>query len=66
MNITSYSLREKLAADFSRAYAQLAEAQLRQIEKDVPANRATVAECWARIDLILDMYLLNTYLQKGQ
>ena len=63
MNITSYSLREELAVDFSRACAQLAEARLRQIEKDTPANRAAVAECWARIDAVLDMYLLDMQLR---
>jgi hypothetical protein len=66
MNITSYSLREELAVDFSRACAQLVEARLRQVEKDTPANRAAVAECWARIDTLLDMHLLDTYLQKGK
>jgi hypothetical protein len=66
MNITSYSLREELAVDFSRACAQLAEAQIRQDEKDTPANRAAVAECWARIDAVLDMYLLDTHLQEGK
>ena len=65
MNITSYSLRDELAVDFSRACAQLAEARLRQIEKDTPANRAAVAERWARIDAVLDMYLLDTNLQEG-
>ena len=66
MNITSYSLHKELNVDFSRACAQLAEARLRQDGKDTPANRAAVVECWARIDAVLDMYLLDTYLQKGQ
>ncbi len=64
MNIISCRLRDELGVDFSRACAQLAEARLRQVEKDMPANRAAVAECWARIDAVLDMYLLNTYLQE--
>jgi len=66
MNIASYSLREELTVDFSRASAQLAEARLRQVEKDTPANRAAVTECWARIDAVLDMHLLDTYFQKGK
>jgi hypothetical protein len=66
MNIISCSLRDELSVDFSQACAQLAETRLRQDEKDTPANRAAVAEHWARIDAVLDMYLLDTYLQKGK
>jgi hypothetical protein len=65
MNIISCSLRDELSVDFSRARAQLAEARLRQDKKDTSANRAAVAECWTRIDAILDMYLLDTYFQEG-
>ena len=66
MNITSYSIREELAQDFSRVCAELAAARLRQIEKDTPANRAAIAECWARIDAVLDMHLFDTYLQESE
>ena len=66
MNIISCSLRDELSVDFSRACAQLAEARLRQDGKDTAANRAAVAEWWARIDAVLDMYLLDAYLQRGK
>ncbi len=64
MNIISCSLRDELSVDFSRACAQLAEARLRQDEKDTSTNRAAVAECWTRIDAVLDMYLLDMQLQE--
>jgi len=64
MNIISCSLRDELSVDFSRARAELAEAKLRQDEKDTSANRAAVAECWTGIDAILDMYLLDTFSRK--
>src|SRR3954453_10191479 len=53
MNIIGCSLRDELSVDFSRACAELAEARLRQDEKDTSANRAAVAECWTRIDAVL-------------
>ena len=64
MKIISCSLRKALRVDFSRACAQLAEARLRQDEKDTSGNRAAVAECWTRIDAVLDMYLLDMQLRK--
>ncbi len=64
MNIISCSLRDELSVDFSRARAELAEARLRQDEKDTSANRAAVAECWTRIDAVIDMYLLYMQLRK--
>jgi hypothetical protein len=66
MNIINCSLRDELSVDFSRARAQLAEARLRQDEKDTPANRAAVAECWTRIDAVLDMHLLDMQLQEAE
>jgi hypothetical protein len=36
---------------------RLTEARLRQADKDSTGNRASVAECRARIDAILDLYL---------
>jgi hypothetical protein len=64
MNIINCSLRDELSVDFSRARAELAEARLRQDEKDTSANRAAVAECWTRIDAVIDMYLLDMQLRK--
>jgi hypothetical protein len=64
MNIISCSLCDELSVDFSRARAQLAEARLRQDEKDTSANRDAVAECWTSIDAILDMHLLDMQLRK--
>ncbi len=63
MNIISCSLRDELSVDFSRACAQLAEARLRQDEKDTSASRAAVAECWTSIDAVLDMHLLDMQLR---
>jgi ribosomal protein S18 acetylase RimI-like enzyme len=39
------------------ACAELTQARLRQQEKDSWANRAAVAECHARIDVVLDLFL---------
>jgi hypothetical protein len=64
MSSTGCSLCDELSIDFSRACAQLAEARLRQDEKDTPANRAAVADCWTRIDAVLDMHLLDMHLRK--
>ena len=64
MNIIGCSLHDELSVDFLPACAQLAEARLRQDEKDTSANRAAVAECWTRIDAVLDMYLLDMQLRK--
>ena len=64
MKIIGCSLREALRVDFSRTCAQLAEARLRQDEKDTSANRAAVADCWTRIDAVLDMYLLDMQVRK--
>ena len=64
MKIISSSLHDELGVDFSRACAQLAEARLRQDEKDTSTNRAAVAECWIHIDAVLDMYLLDIQLRK--
>jgi hypothetical protein len=56
-------LAEELQHDFSRARAQLTLARLHRAKKDTPANRAAVAECLARIDAVLDMYLEARYLR---
>ena len=64
MNIIGCSLHDELSVDFLRACAQLTEARLRQDAKDTSANRAAVADCWTRIDAVLDMYLLDMQLRK--
>jgi hypothetical protein len=46
-----------IADDFSRACAELVRARRRQREKDSRGHRADVAECRARIDLVLDLFL---------
>jgi hypothetical protein len=43
-------LRDELEVDFAQASCE-------QAEKDTPDRRAAVAECGARIDAVLDMYL---------
>ncbi|MCU1615422.1 MAG: hypothetical protein JWO98_2962 [Frankiales bacterium] len=55
--ITIDDLQTVLGLDFSLASSELAEARQRQRLKDSPANRADLAECRARVDAVLDMYL---------
>jgi hypothetical protein len=57
LTLTTSGLRDELEVDFTRASYELAEARLQQAEKDTPDHRAAVAECSARIDAVLDMYL---------
>jgi hypothetical protein len=57
MTLTTSDIRDELAVDFARASCQLTEARRLQAGKDTPEHRAAVAECSARIDAILDMYL---------
>ena len=57
LTMTTSGLRDELEVDFGRASCELAEARSRQAEKDTPDHRADVAECSARIDAVLDMYL---------
>jgi hypothetical protein len=57
MTMTTSDLRDELEVDFARASCQLTEARRLQAEKDTPDHRAAVAECSARIDAVLDMYL---------
>ncbi|MBB3086219.1 hypothetical protein [Geodermatophilus sabuli] len=54
---TTAGIQDVLEADFARARAALAEARREQAGKDTPRHRATVAECTARVDAVLDMYL---------
>ncbi|MGK5113665.1 MULTISPECIES: hypothetical protein [unclassified Geodermatophilus] len=50
-------LRTDLGIDFAGACQELARARVRQQRKDTPQNRAAVADCLVRIDLVLDVYL---------
>jgi hypothetical protein len=60
MPTVAESLVDEIALDFSRACVEHSEAEVRHRAKDTPANRALVAECSARIDSLLDMYLEAT------
>ena len=57
MTIVQDHLVDQISVDFGEACAELTEARLRQQEKDSWANRAAVAECHARIDVVLDLFL---------
>jgi hypothetical protein len=50
------TLAEEINSLFARACIDLAQAQVRQWEKDTPENRAAVARCRAEIDEVLDWY----------
>ena len=50
-------LRSSIELDFVLSCGRLTAARIRQRQKDSVGNRASVAECRARIDAILDMYL---------
>lgn len=50
-------LRRAIELDFASMCTQLTEARQRQRQKDSTGNRASVAECRARIDAILDLHL---------
>ncbi len=54
---TTAGIQDVLEADFARARADLAEACRLQAGKDTPGHRAAVAECTARVDAVLDVYL---------
>ena len=57
MITTADDLPSVLGLDFSLARDALLEARLRHALKDTPTNRRAVAEAWARIDALLDMYV---------
>jgi hypothetical protein len=46
-----------IALDVTATRYELSAARVRLSQKDSPGNRASVAECWARIDALLDMLL---------
>jgi hypothetical protein len=50
-------LHTVLGLDIALARLALLEARLRQALKDTPTHREAVAEAWARIDTLLDMYV---------
>jgi hypothetical protein len=57
MTMTTSGLRDELEVDFVQVAGELAEARALQAQKDTPHHRAAVAECGARLDAVLDMYL---------
>jgi hypothetical protein len=54
------TLGDELFLDLARACIELTEARTRQAERDSALNRGVVAECHARIDSLLDMFLEST------
>ena len=52
------SMAASLAEEFAVARAQYHEARLAQARKDTPANREAVAAASARVDDVLDLYLI--------
>jgi hypothetical protein len=54
---TADDLPSVLFLDFSLARFALREARLRQALKDTPTHREAIAQAWARIDALLDMYV---------
>ena len=57
MTIVQDHLVDQIGVDFAEACAELTRARLRRQQKDDNANRAAVAECHARIDVVLDLFL---------
>jgi hypothetical protein len=60
------SVRHQLRLDFARACTKFIEARRQQRTKDTPAHRAAVGERHARIDTVLDMYLLYLELEHSR
>jgi hypothetical protein len=50
-------LRTAIHLDLLRAHSELADARLRQRQKDSPSNRAAVATSLTKMDTALDAYL---------
>jgi hypothetical protein len=57
MSALQADLVDTLRLDLSVACLELGQARQQQREKDTPDHRAAVAECLARIDAYLDMWL---------
>jgi len=66
MTIAQDTLGDELFLDLSRVCVELAEARLRQTERDSAASRADVDKCHARIDSLLDMFLETTSNSEGR
>jgi hypothetical protein len=59
------SLPSELLHDFARACRELAEARRLQAAKDTPASRIAVLDDRARVDAVLDMYLMYLEIEAG-
>jgi hypothetical protein len=59
------SLPTELLHDFAQACTQLAEARRLQAAKDTPAHRIAVIDGRARVDAVLDMYLMYLEIEAG-
>ena len=57
MTMVQDHLIDQIGVDFAEACLELTRARLRREQKDTRANRAAVAECHARIDVVLDLFL---------
>jgi hypothetical protein len=57
MTVVQDDLAAQISADLGRVRRELGQAQHRQRVKDSEANRAAVAACRARIDVVLDLFL---------
>ena len=57
MPLTLDDLRAEMEASFTQARRELIAARLEQLEKDTPDHRASVMNCRARIDGVLDLFL---------
>ena len=57
MTIVQDTLGNAILLDLTRAWVELTEARTLQAERDSADHRAAVAECQARIDSLLDMFL---------
>ena len=59
MSTVADSLVQEITLALSRARLEHTQAVVQRLRKDTPANRALVAEWSARIDSLLDMYLVT-------
>ena len=57
MTVVLDDLETQIDADLTEVWIELAQARLRQRAEDSPANRAAVAECRTRMDVVLDLVL---------
>ena len=57
MTVVQDDLAVQISADLSRIRRELTQARYRQRQKDSGANRAAVAACRARMDVVLDLLL---------